>query len=294
MALPPGRVGFYKPMIQNGYSSLPDFKTYGISNSVIDEADDAILEKIIGSASRYIDNQTGRTFYPRVETRYYNAVSSRKMWLDDDLLEVITLLNGNVDEDDDRVEIDADDYNLLPLNEYPKYAVNLTPSSNVYWQRDTNSDAEGVIDLEGIWGYHERYATDAWKEITTLTAGINDVVVAFLMVNTASINEMGGQLIRVDHEIMRVEGKAFTAVTVERGVNGSTAAAHLIAAPVYLWTYPDDITNCCWDIVNGIYKRRTGENASSTSVLTSAGVIVTPRDITDYAAAIIATYKEIV
>ena len=275
-------------MILNGYSSLEDFKTYGISNAVIDEADDAILEKIIGSASRYIDNQTGRTFYPRVETRYYNAVSSRKMWLDDDLLEVISLTNG------EGTAIVATSYNLLPLNEYPKYAVNLIPSSNIYWQLDSSSNEEGVIDLEGIWGYHERYATDAWKEITTLTAGINDVVVAFLMVNTASINEMGGQLIRVDDEIMRVEGKAFTAVTVERGVNGSTAAAHLIAAPVYLWTYPDDITNCCWDIVNGIYKRRTGENASSTSVLTSAGVIVTPRDITDYAAAIIATYKEIV
>ena len=286
-------------MITNGYSSLPDFKTYGISNSVIDEADDAILEKIIGSASRYIDNQTGRTFYPRIETRYYNVVSSRKMWLDDDLLEVITLLNGNVDENDDRVEIDADDYNLLPLNEYPKYAVNLTPSSNVYWQRDTNSDAEGVIDLLGFWGYHERYGLNAeqsWKEITTVNnAGIIATAdTTFTLTAVDDLLEYGGQLLRIDNEIMRYEGKAALVITVERGANGSTAADHDDAKEVYLWTYADDIVNCCWDIVNGIYKRRTGENASSTSVLTSAGVIVTPRDITDYAAAIIATYKEIV
>jgi hypothetical protein len=280
-------------MIQNGYSSLEDFKTYGISNSVIDEADDTMLSQIIGSASRYIDNQTGRTFYPRIETRYYNSVYGRKLWFDDDLLEILDLTNG------EGTAIVAASYNLIPLNEFPKYAINLIPSSNIYWQRDANSNQEGVIDVEAIWGYHERYgirAEQSWKYITLLDEAldITAVLTSFTLDSVDDFHESGGQLIRIGDEIMRYEGKTLTDITVERGANGSTAAIHLNNAEVYLWTYAEDIMNCCWDIVNGIYKRRTGENASSTSVLTSAGVIVTPRDITDYAAAIIATYKELI
>jgi hypothetical protein len=274
-------------MILNGYASLPDFKAYGIANDVIDEADDAIIEKLITSASRYIDNKTGRKFYPRVETRYYDAVRDPILRLDEDLLEVIGLTNG------EGTAIAAASYNLLPLNEYPKYAVHLIPSSNIYWMLDSNSNYEGVIDLEGFWGYHEFYG-DAWKEISAVDEVLNvdATVTAFTLDSNADLLESGGQLLRIDDEIMRYEGKSLTEITVERGVNGSTAAIHLDDAPVYLWTIQEDIMNCCWDIVNGIYKRRTGENATSTSVLTSAGVIVTPKDISDFAAEIIGSYRD--
>jgi adenylosuccinate synthase len=50
----------------------------------------------------------------------------------------------------------------------------------------------------------------------------------------------------------------------------------------------------CVDIVNGIYKRRTGENATATSVLTTGGVIVTPREISTFAAEIIKAYTRVV
>jgi hypothetical protein len=63
---------------------------------------------------------------------------------------------------------------------------------------------------------------------------------------------------------------------------------------VYLWQPQVDIVEACLEIANTVYKRRTGENEASSSVLTSGGVIVTPRDIPDFSRAIIKQYARIV
>src|SRR3989304_10360152 len=50
-----------------------------------DAPDDSVIDTLIAQASRYIDQKTGRTFYPRVETRLYDAPSpmSRGVWVND-------------------------------------------------------------------------------------------------------------------------------------------------------------------------------------------------------------------
>jgi len=253
--------------------------------------DDAVIEKIIDAASRYCDDATGRRFYPRVETRYFTVPNGCQLWFDDDLLAVTSLLNG------EGTAITSGDYNLLPRNEYPKYAVRLTETTSVYWQVDTNSNSEYVISVTGVWGYNELYATRAWKLITTLNeVGIlNATDTTFTLTSAAGLDATGGQIIKIDNELMQTKSKAGADLTVEaRGENGSTAATHAIASSVYLWMVQPEVVEATLEITNGIYKRRTGENAESSSVLTTGGVIITPRDIPDLARGILMKFARIV
>lgn len=274
----------------NAYATLTEFRDFAVANQSPDAGDDTVIEKLLDAASRYFDGQTGRMFYPRIETRSYSVPRDRRqLWLDEDLLSVVSLTNGNGDA------ILAADYNLLPANAYPKYAVRLTETTIVYFQLDSSNNSEYVIDLAGVWGFHEFYAARAWKALTTLGAALNAGDLTFTAASGALFDSTGGQIVKIDDEIMITSYKATNAITVAaRGDNGSTAAAHLINAPVYLWQPQSDIVEACLEIAMGVYKRRTGDNLTSASVLTSGGVMITPRDISDLARSIIAKYARIV
>lgn len=60
----------------------------------------------------------------------------------------------------------------------------------------------------------------------------------------------------------------------------------------YSATRPDDVNVACLEIAKAAYGRRTGENMSSTATLTSGGVVITPRDISSFAASIIRRYRK--
>jgi len=57
--------------------------------------DDETLNDIITRASRLFDKLTRRTYYARTETRYYGVPDTRELALDDDLLTITTLTNGD-------------------------------------------------------------------------------------------------------------------------------------------------------------------------------------------------------
>ena len=275
----------------NAYATLAEFRDYAVANQSPDADDDAVIEKILNAASRYIDSQTGRVFYPRIETRSYSVPNGNQLWLDEDLLAVVSLTNG------EGTAIAAAAYNLLPYNNYPKYAVRLTESTSVYFQSDSSSNSEYVIDLVGIWGYHEYYAARAWKLLTTLNEGgvLNATDVKFTVTSAAAVDATGGQIIKIENEMMIVRSKTGNDVTViARGENGSTAATHIDATAIYVWAPMDEIREACLEIASSAYKRRTGENATATSVITSGGVVITPRDVPDFARAIIKQYARIV
>jgi len=134
--------------IANGYCTLQEMKDY-IVTSTTDVTDDAVIEDIVEGVSRDFDILTGRTFYARTETHYYDAPwNDRELWIrDDDLLTVTTLTNG------DTAVIISTQYKLYPLNKNPKYSICLLPSSGVYWAPDTSGNFEAAITLVGTWGY---------------------------------------------------------------------------------------------------------------------------------------------
>ena len=135
--------------ITNGYCTLAEYKSYARITTA-NAGDDTVIEDLVEAASRYIDNETGRTFYSRAaETRYFDCPRDRTLWLDDDLvsIDVGGLING------DTVAIATTEYNFLPKNRTPKFAVRLKKTSNIVWEPDSDLEFEGVISIKGTWGY---------------------------------------------------------------------------------------------------------------------------------------------
>src|SRR3990167_8407606 len=276
----------------NTYATLAEIKaslTASGQTLTTDAADDAVIEKLLESASRYIDEMTGeRSFYPRVETRYYSIPEShgdtiwidgvqrssknaRELVVDDDLLEVISITNG------DATSVTSAQYDLVPKNIYPKFAIRFKSSVSIVWEDDSSGNIEDVIAVTAIWGYHDRYAQRGWTSGGTLGAAITtNSALTFTMSSGHSLAV--GQVVKIDNELFNVSGVSSNTITVpKRGDNGSTAATHLTSVTVNIWNPQHDIRELCLEMARNLYKSRFGENAEVVSTITAAGVVVTPR-----------------
>ena len=115
---------------KNVYATLADYKAFVTARgqaSTLDVTDDTVIEGLLETASRYIDDETGRNFYPYVQTRYFDVPESRELCVDEDLLEVLTLTNG------DSTTMPTTEYFLVPRNIYPAYGVKITDVSSYTW-----------------------------------------------------------------------------------------------------------------------------------------------------------------
>lgn len=271
--------------VSNFYTTLANVKGLKRITST-DTVDDAVIERLIGSTSRMMDTYACRHFYPRIETRYFDVPDTRTLWLDADLLAVTTLANG------DGSAILAADYLLVDKNATPYYSIRLTDVTDIYWVTDANGSYEKVISVLGTWGYHNDFG-GAWLLGSTLNegAGLNASDLTWT-VNSGTLFT-GGQIVKIDSEIMNVSGVVTNDVTVvRRGDNGSTAATHLNGASVYIWQPMLDIAQACEDIVITVYNRRFGVGQESgEATITAAGVVISPRDITEFARTVLNSYR---
>jgi len=208
---------------QNSYATLAELKSYitarGQSAIATDTSDDAVLDNLLEGASRAIDGATNRHFYPTVETRYYCVPepTDSELMLDDDLLAITTLTNGDSDS------ISSSDYILLPRNFYPKYSIKLKESSDISWEWDSEGNDEWVISVLGFWGYHSAYILQpAWVLATTLAEDLTAGETAIDLTSAALLQI--GQIIKYDNELALITGISVNTLTVSTGYNGSTAA----------------------------------------------------------------------
>jgi hypothetical protein len=276
----------------NSYATLAEFKAYitASGQSVkADTADDTVIDNILEAASRHLDGETNRTFYPRYETRYFCVPDpqSAELMLDDDLLEITTLTNG------DDSAISSTDYNLLPKNWYPKYGIRLTSPSGIYWEWDDEGNDEYVIDVAGLWGYHNRYTIQpGWVLGTTLAEALDISELPWDV--TASTAFSAGQIVKVDSELCIVASTGTGLVTVvARGANGSTAATHDNGSNLYYWSPQRDVWQATIEIANNAWHRRFGQNVSGATVTTPGGMIIGPQDMTETAKLVIQRYRRL-
>jgi hypothetical protein len=272
-------------------ATLADFKAYSVARgqtASTDATDDAVIVDLLEVASRYLDDKTGRQFYPSIETRLYDIPEDSSLYLDADLLSLTTLTNG------DAAAISSTDYVLLPSNETPRYCIRLKGDAGVQWEADSDNDTEQVISVLGWWGYRQKYSQRAWMSVGTLGAAITDTTtLAFTM--TAGHSVVPGQILKIDSEIFNVNAVATNTVTpLARGDNGSTAATHLNGATVYRWVPQEEVHNAVLEIANSAYQRRFGKAVGESATVTAAGVVLSPRDIPAMAAECIKSFMRLV
>lgn len=101
--------------ITNGYTSLATLKSR-LNIPQTSQIEDATLEAHVNTASRWIDEWTGRRFYASTETRYYAPVWPARL-LVNDLLTVTTLkTDGTGDRTYETTWSAVRDYRLSPPN----------------------------------------------------------------------------------------------------------------------------------------------------------------------------------
>lgn len=231
--------------------TLYQFKRYKKLDLTVTTDDDRLLAEI-ANATDAIEAYKDRHYDPRIETRRYKVPSNGasafgvfdvslmaasgktpKLRLNEDLLEVLTLKNGNGDE------ILAANYEAEPVGSSPKYAVRLI-DENWYGGDDDR------IELKAIWGTHYKYS-QAWVDSldTVLdTGGISASATSMTVADADGVagdlqmmRFQPGQLLRLGSEfcLALTTNTTSNQVGLARGVNGSTAAAHAAGTKIEIW-----------------------------------------------------------
>lgn len=242
----------------NVYATLAQLRTFlesgGVTMSV---DDDAKLISYLMMGSRLMDQIYKRRFYPLVETRTYDYQNSTALTFDDDLLEVTTLaVEGTT--------ITASEYLLYPLNKTPKGWLEMKDDSTE--DLSYSDRAQGAITVLGMWGYHDDWASawaDSQDEVkdNPLTAAATS-----LTVNDADGGDENGltprfavgDLLKIEDEYLAVTAVNTTTqvLTVKRGVNGTTAAAHIQNTTIYTFTPFSPATSGLLDLAKWFYEHR--------------------------------------
>lgn len=272
---------------RNTYATLAEYKSFVTSrgqSSSTDATDDAVIDSLLEQASRYIDDETGRTFAPFVQARLFDTPNERTLYVDDDLLEVISITNGTT-------ALPSTEYTLCPANYSPAYGIRITDVSSYQWESNASNSFENAITVNGIWGYHDKYNRSGWRIGTVLSEDVDLTELEFDV--SASTLFSAGQIVRINNELMTIASTASGKITVsERGDLGSTAATHLSVTTVYIWQPMRTCNVAVLEIASNAYNRRFGNTNSNTVTVTAAGVVLSPRDIPSMAQAFIINHRE--
>lgn len=271
---------------QNAYATLAEYKSHVTARgqtATTDATDDAVIDILLEAASRYIDQETGRVFYPFIQTRYFDVPNDRELFVDNDLLAVITATTNGA-------ALPSTEYNLMPRNFSPAYSIKITDVSAYTWTTSPNGSFEQAIEINGIWGFHDRYR-DAWKVGTTLTEALDTSETAFDV--TASTMFSAGQIVKIDNELFTISSTGSGLLNVvSRGDNGSTAATHDSGATVYIYQFMPALKLATLELASNAYHKRFGRSVQNNETITAAGVVLSPKDVPNSAQAFINTYKE--
>jgi hypothetical protein len=217
----------------NAYVDLARVKDARTGLNITGSASDALLLQMAEAASRSVDDYTRRHFYVRVATRYYDGTGRPYLLLPpgDDLLEVTSL---KLDENGDRayeLTLTATDYYLWPDNGLPKLRVDL-------------------VELVGKWGY-----ADDRQTIGALVSGAHNATTTTLT-TTSAVGMAIGLTLLIGSEQLYVTGGGGTSWTVERGVNGTTAATIADQAAIQRYRYPTPIVQATYMQLARWWKRK--------------------------------------
>lgn len=286
------------------YATLHQVRAY-IGLSATETADDAKLRDLIVWSVRSIHKRCRRRFDVRRETLSFdfplrtrerlgvysiedfayqmNAVadwSNLRLRLDDDLLDVETLTNGDGTEIDD-----ADDYVLEPSKLYPKHTVRLKASSGVVWKYGSDGDVDEVIDIDGHWGYHPEYGDAFVDSLDTVRDNPLADSDTELTVSDAdgdagdytATRFQAGMMGRIEDEyvFIRDVDTDTDKLTIARAFHGTTAAAHAQGTTIYVYRPWGDIVLACVRLVTWRYRQKDADVFEKTNII-GTGISISP------------------
>lgn len=269
------------------YGDLTTLRTM-LGKAATDTADDARLRAVLESVSRLIANYCKRSFGVWTGTKYFDGIdvawAPHQLWIDD--LLAVTALTADYDNDGTaETTITSTYYLLWPYNSWPKQRIDLnlpaSPSYS-YWPA-----TQRAVTVAGVWGYGDGdsatpYA-DSGTTATVATAGGTTLTV----VNATPFSV--GHTIRVESEDMYVTAVGAGSLTVVRGVNGTTGAAHAAAA-TYIYQAPGPVREACLLQAARLFQRKSA--IYGVVGASEMGQIVIPTKLDPDVAMLLAPYRK--
>jgi hypothetical protein len=256
------------------YATADDLRDYlaGTSFSSGWTSDAGSIRRILEAASRRIDLYCeGGTFGPLTETRLYDIGSGSLIQSPqyavlagtDAIATTVALANVipldgwlvstttvTAYDDTDRgastvlTEGYANDFFLMPYNVSPKTIFKLNEDTS-----NTLDAGQQTLSILGSWGY-----TADTLSVTTADA-IGSTTTTSISVTSAT--DLGpAQTVLIDSEQLYITTISGNTLTVQRGVNGSTAATHSGGAALTRFDYPELVVQACLDIAKLTFRNR--------------------------------------
>ncbi len=238
----------------NAYADLTTLKSSGVLNITGAGFDDRLLA-LLEDVSRLIDGYCNRHFYVLTTTRRFDGDGVSVLNVPD----LISLTTLKTDEDKDRtyeLTWNSSDYLLYPLNAEPQQPWG-RPYTRVLVDVEGGSrrvfPAGGpTVQIAGKWGYRE-VTQDSGADINE--GGSFSSTDTTLTVTDGSKFSVGDTLL-IDNESLYVSAISTNDLTVARGVNGTTAAAHDDGTDISLACYPGSVVEACLLQAARLWKRK--------------------------------------
>ena len=221
----------------NAYTTIDTMKAPSVLDMQHDREDDRILA-VIESASRQIDGYCRRNFYVADETRLLDCEDSRTLFTPD-LISVDA--NGlATDDNGDGAFMTVwanSDFDLYPPNAAPDgggdsarpyRAIRVARGSVKHFPVGSRR-----VRIAGRWGFNSRLRTAR----ETLSGAV-DAAQTSMVVSSRMDVSAGNTLLLGDEQIYVRRLSAARTFQVERGVNGTTAAAHDSSDAIGIFGYP--------------------------------------------------------
>ena len=245
----------------NAYADLATLKSPSLLNVSVDDYDSRLLG-LLESASRWIDGYCDRHFAARHGRLTFDGSGGDSLAVPD-LIEVSSISVGL--GSGRRSEWSADDWTLYPLNAEPD-----EPWGRPYTRIKVAAGStrrfvggHGAVIVDGVWGYNRRLVNSGWLVADMAPVGPGDTSIAVAAGNgVAPLAVSAGHTIRIGDEqlyvtsVDRTGGVATATLVVERGVNGTSAAAHASARAASLFRYPDAGAEACLLLASSWWRQR--------------------------------------
>ena len=210
------------------YADVASFKNFLLSDGVTDfgTVDDGAILRVLEGSSRRVDGFTGRTrsgFGPRIASNVYDHDGSDFLDLDDDFIAVTSVTSAASTGEAAGTLVADDDYLTRPT--FGPIRELIFPGLGT----STIGSGYGVITAVGTAGY----------SLETVNLGTMGTVTASATAGTLTAGlAYPGMTLLADAEQMYVTAATGgTALTLVRGVNGTTAAVHAASTTVYQYRY---------------------------------------------------------
>lgn len=257
--------------------------------------DDAILLDNVADVSQRLDGllnpQRRRPYFtPTVETRRIpitrrtvNSVDSTlALGAANPLLQLTSVVLGT-DTITANVSAFPSDLDLIRTLRYDP-GTNTRSWYDAYANQTVYAPAFALVT--GVWGYHRDYA-NAWTAVTTLAGGLTADATSVTVTSASDISP--GALLRVNDEYLTVTAVATNTLTVRRGANATTAAAHDDGDGVDVWAVERPIARVVARQAGLLYARRGAYEVMEADGL--GGQTAFPRDLLLELRAVVTGYQ---